>query len=119
MKGKQLGANTRKQVTHVLVYLFLSFIKCYNASKVHNMLAFMLNPYFKDISFVGDYVGHASIIEIIVHAYDAHFLLLTLHELYQKMQGQSVTSSVIKRLCTTPTLYLKLGHQKWKQALNK
>lgn len=51
------------------------------------MLVFMLDPRFKDLSFVGDYVGHASIIEITVHAYDAHFLLPTLHELYQKMQG--------------------------------
>lgn len=77
----------KEQVTRVLIHPFLSFINCYNASKVHNMLVFMLDPRFKDLSFVGDYVGHASIIEITVHAYDAHFLLPTLHELYQKMQG--------------------------------
>jgi hypothetical protein len=82
MKVKQLGANMREQVTHILVHLFLSFINCYNASKVHNMLAFMLDPHFKDFSLVRDYVGHASIIEILNHAYDAHFLLPTLHELY-------------------------------------
>jgi hypothetical protein len=58
------------------------------------MLAFMLDPHFKDFSFVGDYVGHPSIIEILGHAYDAHFLLPTLHELFYKMQGQLVISSV-------------------------
>jgi hypothetical protein len=98
MKVKQLGANMKEQVTRALLHPFLSFINCYNASKVHNMLAFMLDPCFKDLSFVGDCVGHASIIEIPGHAYDAHFLLPTQHELYKKMQGHLVISNVYKEI---------------------
>ncbi len=99
----------RKQVTHVLVHLFLSFINCYNASKVHNMLVFMLDLRFKDLSFVGDYLGHASIIEIPSHAYDAHFLLPTLHELFQKMQGQSVISSVHQEIVHNTNTIFEVG----------
>jgi hypothetical protein len=57
------------------------------------MLALMLDLCFKHLSLVGDYVGHASAIEI-AHTYDAHFFLPTLEELYHKMQGQLVTSNV-------------------------
>jgi hypothetical protein len=37
----------------------------------------MLDPRFKDLSMVGNYVGHASTIEIIV-AYENQFLVPTL-----------------------------------------
>jgi hypothetical protein len=57
------------------------------------MLAFMLDPHLKHFSLVGDYVGHASAIDI-TYTYDAHFFLPTLQKLYQKMQGQLVTSNV-------------------------
>jgi hypothetical protein len=46
----------------------------------------MLDPQFKDLSLVGDYVGHALVIEIDV-AYDTQFLLLTLKISYQKLHG--------------------------------
>ncbi len=57
------------------------------------MFAFMLDPRFKHFSLVGDYVGHASAIDI-AYTYDAHFFLPTLQELYQKMQGWLVISNV-------------------------
>jgi hypothetical protein len=81
-----------KQVTHVL-HPFLGFMNSYSASKAHNMLALMLDLRFKDLSLVGDYVDHTSTIEIAC-AYDMHFLLPTLQELYQKMHGRLVTSNV-------------------------
>jgi hypothetical protein len=41
----------------------------------------MLDPWFKDLSLVGDYFGHSFAIEIIV-AYDKQFLLPTFKILY-------------------------------------
>jgi hypothetical protein len=60
MKMKQLGANMQLQVAFVLGPLldFMDFFK--------------LDPQFEDLSLVGDYVGHASVIEIDV-AYDTNF----------------------------------------------
>ncbi len=80
MNVKQFEANMQLQVTCVL-YLFLGFMSCHNASKAHNMLLFMLDPCVKHFSLVGDYVGHAAAIDI-AYAYDAHFFLPTLQELY-------------------------------------
>jgi hypothetical protein len=60
MKMKQLGANMQLQVAFVLGPL-LDF-----------MDVLMLDPQFEDLSLVGDYVGHASVIEIDV-AYDTNF----------------------------------------------
>jgi hypothetical protein len=39
---------------------------CFGLSKVHNIFVFMLNPRFKDLSILVDYVGHYFAIEIIV-----------------------------------------------------
>lgn len=49
----------------------------YKLSKVHEMLAFMLDLWFKDLNLVGTYVGQTTTIEI-VFAYDSNFLLQTL-----------------------------------------
>jgi len=46
----------------------------------------MLDPQSKDLSLVGNYVGHASTIEIIV-AYESQFLVPTFKTLYQKLHG--------------------------------
>jgi hypothetical protein len=45
------------------------------------MVALMLDPQFKDLSLVGNYVGHYSAIEI-VSTYDRKVLLLTFKTLY-------------------------------------
>ncbi len=58
MKVKQLGANMRLQVAIVL-RPFLDFMDSFKLFKTHNVLVLMLDPCFKDLSLVGDYVGHA------------------------------------------------------------
>ncbi len=45
------------------------------------MVAFMLDLQFKDLSLMGNFVGHSSIIEI-AFAYDRKFLIPTLKKLY-------------------------------------
>jgi hypothetical protein len=60
---------------------FLDYMDNLELFKTHNMLAFMLNPQFKDLSLVGNYVGQASIIEI-ASAYDTQFVLPTLKSLF-------------------------------------
>jgi len=42
----------------------------------------MLDPRFKDLNLVGDYVGHAFAIEITT-TYDVNFLLSTFKIMYQ------------------------------------
>ncbi len=50
------------------------------------MVALMLDPQFKDLSLVGNYVGHYSVIEI-ASAYDRKVFLPTFKTLYQKYHG--------------------------------
>jgi hypothetical protein len=66
----------------------------FKPTKPHNMVALMLDPQFKDLSLVVDYVGHSFAIEIVV-AYHKEFLLPTLKTLYQKYHGQSSTPSIV------------------------
>jgi hypothetical protein len=68
IRVKQLGANMWLQVAIVL-RPFLNFMDSFKLSKAHNMLVLMLDPRFKDLSLVGNYVGHAFTIEITI-AYD-------------------------------------------------
>jgi hypothetical protein len=79
-KVKKLGANMQEQVVHVL-RPFLDFMDCFKLSKVHNMVVIMLDPWFKNLSLVGDYVGHFSAIAITT-AYDRKFLLSIFKILY-------------------------------------
>jgi hypothetical protein len=58
MKVKQLGANMRLQVAIVL-RPFLDFMDSFKLFKTHDMLVLILDPFFKDLNLVGDYVGHA------------------------------------------------------------
>ncbi len=53
---KQLRANLWLQVAIVL-RPFLDFMDSSKLCKAHNMLALMLDPQFKDLSLVGNYVG--------------------------------------------------------------
>jgi hypothetical protein len=48
------------------------------------MLALMLDPHFKDLSLVCEYVGQVQTM-VIVAAYDNQILLLVLKALYQKL----------------------------------
>jgi hypothetical protein len=54
----------QQQVPHVL-RPFFEFMDCFKLSKAHNMVVFMLDLRFKDLSLMGDYVGHSFIIEIV------------------------------------------------------
>ncbi len=58
MKMKQLNANMQRQVTIVL-RPFLDFMYFFNPPKAHNMVVLMLDPWFKDLSVMVDYVGHS------------------------------------------------------------
>jgi len=58
------------------------------------MVAFMLDLQFKDLSLVGDYVGHYFAI-VIAFAYDREFVLPTLKILYKKHHGWSNVFSLI------------------------
>ncbi len=64
IKVKQLGANMQLQVA-IMLRPFLNFMDSFKLFKAHNMLAFMLDPWFKDLNLVRNYVGHAFIIEIV------------------------------------------------------
>ncbi len=89
-KVKQLGTNMWKQST-IILRPFLYFVDCFKILNGHNMLAFMLDPWFKDLSLMGDHVGHVSIIEIIV----AYMIVPTsnLWNFVLKLHGWSNVSS--------------------------
>jgi hypothetical protein len=61
MKVKQFGANMCKQVVIVLRF----FLDCFKLLKTHNMVTLMLDPHFKDLSSVGDYIDHSFAVEIV------------------------------------------------------
>jgi hypothetical protein len=45
---------------------FLTFALVYNQAKVHNMLAIMFDPWFKNMKLIWDFVGHAHAIQIVI-----------------------------------------------------
>jgi len=58
----------------VVLTPFLAFTSSYNANKVHNMLALMLDLHFKPLDVVKAFVGWAKVIQIVVE-YDNKILL--------------------------------------------
>ncbi len=66
-----------KQKMIIILNLFLDFMDYYKLSKVHDMLAFMLDLWFKNLNLVGNYAGQATTIEI-AFAYDSSFFFQTL-----------------------------------------
>jgi hypothetical protein len=79
---------------------FLDFMDSFKLSKAHNMLVLMLDPWFKDLSLVGDFVGHVSTIEIVA-TYDTQFLFPTLKTLYHKLHGWlNASSSVVHEIAS-------------------
>ncbi len=75
----------------------------YKLSKVHDMLAFMLDLWFKDLNLVGDYVEQATTIEI-AFAYDSNFLLQTLRICTKShnMDGWTLVWGLCKEVCIIP-----------------
>jgi hypothetical protein len=45
---------------------FLAFVLAYNQTNVHNMLAIRLDPCFKNMKVIRDFVGHAHAIQIVI-----------------------------------------------------
>jgi hypothetical protein len=80
MKMKQLVCQHAK-ASNYCFKAFLDFMFFFKPIKPHNMVALMLDPRFKDLSIVVDYVGHSFAIEIAI-AYDKKFFLPTLKTLY-------------------------------------
>ncbi len=73
------------------------------------MVALMLDPWFKDLSLMGDYVGHSFVIEISI-AYDREFLLPTLKTLYYKHYGRSnVSSTIVQETMHTTNVVFGVG----------
>jgi hypothetical protein len=60
---------------------FLDFMDILKLFKAHNMLVFMLDPWFNDFNTLGDYVNHFLAIGT-ASAYDSQFLLPTFKSLY-------------------------------------
>ncbi len=54
--------------------------------KTRNMVVLMLDPRFKDLSLMVDYVGHSFVMKTNV-TYDKKFLLPTLKTFYYKFHG--------------------------------
>ncbi len=93
MKVKQLGVNMQKQV-NVVLQPFLNFKDFVQPTKAHNMVALMLDLRFEYLNLIGDYVGHAFVIEIAT-INDVNLFLPTLKIVYQKLHGRSSTTSVM------------------------
>jgi len=73
------------------------------------LVALMLDPQFKDLSLVVDYVGHSFVIKIAI-TYDIKFFLPNLKTLYQKHHQQSNNSSiVVQKLVCNPNVVFKVG----------
>ncbi len=51
----------------MLDLFFLDFMDFFKLSKAHNMfISFMLDPWFTDLTLMGDYVDHVLVIEIAI-----------------------------------------------------
>jgi len=53
----------------------LAFASTYNQAKVHNMLAIMLNPRYKNMKVIWDFVGYAYVILDVIE-YDVNIVCL-------------------------------------------
>jgi hypothetical protein len=66
----------RRMASEVATVLqpFLSFARTFDAGKAHNMLALMLDPRFKDLEVILNYVGH-DVVKQVVDEYDSKVLV--------------------------------------------
>ncbi len=98
-KVKKLGANMRKQLALVL-RPFLDFMDCFKLSKTHNVIALMLDARFKDLSLMGDYVGHYSTIGLLLHMIENFSSLPSRLCIKNTMDGPMLFHLLCKRSCT-------------------
>jgi hypothetical protein len=70
-QGKTTWHHMWQQVTNIVLRPLFDFIMdSFKVSKIHNMFVLMLDPQFKDLHLVGNYVGHFSTIKIAI-TYDS------------------------------------------------
>jgi hypothetical protein len=70
---------------------FLQFLQAYDSQQVHNMFTLMLDPRFKYLKVVENYVGHGFRIHLVVE-YDANAiipLLMTMFEVLNPICSRS------------------------------
>jgi hypothetical protein len=46
---------------------FLEFLKTFDSHQIHDMLALMLDPYFKSLRVMENFVGHGNTIHFIIN----------------------------------------------------
>ncbi len=100
----------QKQV-NVVLQPFLNFKDFVQPTKTHNMVALMLDLRFKYLNLVGNYVGHAFVIEIATID-DVNLFLPTLKIVYQKLHGHSSTTSVMYDIMRNINVVFKIGVSK-------
>jgi len=105
-KVKKLGANMREQVALVL-RPFLDFMDCFKHSEAHNMVVLMLDPRFKDLSLMGNYVGHTFVIGIVAAYVENLSSLPSRLCIKNTMDGQMLLHLLCKKLCAIQMLFLE------------
>ncbi len=71
---------------------FLAFALTYNQAKVHNMLAIMLDPHFKNMKVILDFVGHAHAIQIVTN-YDINIVCPLLLQVFFHLKPIRATTN--------------------------
>jgi hypothetical protein len=116
MKVKQFGANMCKQVVIVLRF----FLDCFKLLKTHNMVTLMLDPHFKDLSSVGDYIDHSFAVEIVAR----HMIVNSSSQPSRPctkscMNNQMFLQMLYNKLCTILMLFLEWECLRMQLVLNK
>ncbi|KAG0556897.1 hypothetical protein KC19_11G087000 [Ceratodon purpureus] len=71
---------------------FLSFTVSYSAKHAHNMLALMLDPRYKGLSLVKDYVGRERALQVVAET-DANALLPSLVTVFKQLNPSSIENA--------------------------
>jgi hypothetical protein len=59
-------------IIHILI-MFLAFFFAYNLAKAHNMLVIMLEPHFKNMKIICDFMSDTLVVQIVAK-YDTNIL---------------------------------------------
>lgn len=80
---EKIVTNVKRQIICVL-NLFLSYLRKFESKISHNRLCFMLNPQYKNLSFIFLFIGHYTII-LIINEYDKKPLILMMLKCYEHL----------------------------------
>ncbi|KAJ7552447.1 hypothetical protein O6H91_06G055400 [Diphasiastrum complanatum] len=89
-----LNAHMKNEMVGVLEP-FLSCLVSFSARKAHNILALMLDPHFKGLSLVRDYVGRDAAIQI-VGEYDVKVLIPLLVTCFNRLNPRAQTTQPLE-----------------------